>query len=196
MYQLQKQDLAEAAKVFARAFEPDPLYRYFCPDLEKRLAFLEDFFLFRLRFAQKKGKLYADSPELNCIMGLGLPGVTMKPMDLILLGGLSALSRAGKETRNRVMAFNSFIDECEKAACPGPKYFLGPMATRPERQRQGLGSAMFTFMTSEICQGDAPQILDTQSLANTVIYGRQGFVLVGERVIPGTDLTNYTMIRK
>ena len=59
-----------------------------------------------------------------------------------------------------------------------PHRFLGTMGVRPDRQRQGLGTALLQPVLEELDHAGAPACLETSSPGNVKFYGSLGFTVV------------------
>jgi GNAT superfamily N-acetyltransferase len=56
-----------------------------------------------------------------------------------------------------------------------PHWFLATMGTRPDRQRQGLGTAVLAPVLDELDRTGVPACLETSSTANVAFYSTLGF---------------------
>jgi GNAT superfamily N-acetyltransferase len=56
-----------------------------------------------------------------------------------------------------------------------PHWFLATMGTRPERQRQGLGTAVLAPVLEELDRIGVPACLETSSTGNVAFYSTLGF---------------------
>jgi GNAT superfamily N-acetyltransferase len=59
-----------------------------------------------------------------------------------------------------------------------PHWFLGTVGTRPERQRQGLGSEVLQPVLDELDRTGMPACLETSSAENVAFYSQLGFEAV------------------
>lgn len=59
-----------------------------------------------------------------------------------------------------------------------PHWFLGTVGTRPDRQRQGLGTAVLQPVLDDLDRTGMPACLETSSPENVAFYSRLGFETV------------------
>jgi GNAT superfamily N-acetyltransferase len=67
----------------------------------------------------------------------------------------------------------------------GPHWYLGVIATAPDRQGQGLGRAVTTPVLAAADRVGLPAYLETATERNLAIYGRLGFAVEREVDVPG-----------
>jgi predicted N-acetyltransferase YhbS len=59
-----------------------------------------------------------------------------------------------------------------------PHRFLGTMGVRPDRQRQGIGTAVLRPVLEELDRSGTPGCLETSAAGNLEFYGRLGFAVI------------------
>jgi predicted N-acetyltransferase YhbS len=59
-----------------------------------------------------------------------------------------------------------------------PHQFLGQMGVRPDRRRQGLGTAVLHPVLDELDRTGVPACLETSAPGNVAFYGVLGFAVV------------------
>lgn len=62
---------------------------------------------------------------------------------------------------------------------------LGPLAVTPERQGQGIGSALLYCLCDELYERELTGYLETDLAANVRLYQRFGFTTVAEQTVIG-----------
>jgi GNAT superfamily N-acetyltransferase len=65
-----------------------------------------------------------------------------------------------------------------------PHYYLGAVGTRPDRQRQGLATAVLAPVLERAAGENAPVFLETSDRTNVELYERLGFSVTGEIDVP------------
>jgi GNAT superfamily N-acetyltransferase len=93
---------------------------------------------------------------------------------------------AGEGAFERLTLYNDALD----AASPAEEYwYLGVLATHPQRQREGLASAVLEPVLSEADRRGLPCCLETSTADNRRFYERRGFTQVTDVVLPGGPQT-------
>ena len=76
----------------------------------------------------------------------------------------------------------------------GPHWYLVALGTRPERQGEGLGSALVELGTSRADDAGIPCYLETGTASNIAYYTKLGFEVLGHTDVFGHTLTG--MVRR
>jgi GNAT superfamily N-acetyltransferase len=89
---------------------------------------------------------------------------------------------AGVEAFNRLARYNDAV----AAASPAePYWYLGVLATDPERQREGLATALLRPILDEADRLGIACCLETSTVDNRRFYERRGFTQATDVVLPG-----------
>lgn len=89
---------------------------------------------------------------------------------------------AGEETFARLMTYNSAV----AAAAPAEQYwYLGVLATHPNRQHAGLATAVLAPILKQADRDGMACCLETSTVGNRRFYERRGFTQPTEIVLPG-----------
>ena len=89
---------------------------------------------------------------------------------------------AGEQASARLAAYRSAV----AAAAPAERYwYLGVLATRPERQREGLASAVLAPVLEQADQVGIACCLETSTETNLRFYEKRGFLETTEVAIAG-----------
>src|SRR4029079_14902841 len=64
-------------------------------------------------------------------------------------------------------------------------WYLGVIATRPERQGQGLGTELLHASLARVDEQGLPAYLESSNPRNVSLYLRHGFVAIGEIELDG-----------
>jgi GNAT superfamily N-acetyltransferase len=87
---------------------------------------------------------------------------------------------AGESAFKRLTLYNDALD----GASPAESYwYLGVLATHPQRQREGLASAVLEPVLSEADKRGLPCCLETSTERNRRFYERRGFTEVSDVVL-------------
>ncbi len=88
---------------------------------------------------------------------------------------------AGEEAFERLTHYNHAV----AAASPAELYwYLGVLATHPDRQREGLATAVLAPILDEADRSNIACCLETSTAANRRFYERRGFTQATEIVLP------------
>ena len=74
-----------------------------------------------------------------------------------------------------------------------PHQHFGPFAVTPGRQRQGIGTLMFTHFCDHLDGSKDAAYLETDTESNVALYRRFGFEVTAEEKVLGVP--NYFMSR-
>lgn len=191
---MREPDVEEISRFMARSFEKDPLYAYFVPEQEARMAFMTGFFAFRLRYALNLGKTFT-TPDKRAVAAWIPPDTHILPEHLEQFGGIAPMMQAGQEAAGRVMAFSDFSDRIEKEYAPMPHWHLSPIAVDPIFWNKGYAGALLREMLARFDGDKQFCYLETQTAENRKLYEHMGFVVVKEDVLPGSTIPHYAMLR-
>jgi GNAT superfamily N-acetyltransferase len=88
---------------------------------------------------------------------------------------------AGESACKRLAIYKDAVD----AACPAePYWYLGVLATHPQRQREGLATAVLTPILDEADRRGIACCLETSAADNRRFYERRGFTQATDIVLP------------
>jgi GNAT superfamily N-acetyltransferase len=151
------------------AFAADPLLRWVWPQNERYDACAPSFFGLLLDLRLEGGEVWiADDGDAVAMWdppgGLYLPAAEDR----------WAAVRAGftDVERTRWQTYDAGLAVPQGA---GAHWYLGVLATSPERQRRGLGRAVVAPMLAAAYRTSFPTYLETASATNLLFYGQLGF---------------------
>jgi GNAT superfamily N-acetyltransferase len=151
------------ARTLARAFEDDPAGRHFFPDDRTRLAGLERM------FAELALPRMLPHHESYAAAGLAGGALWLPPGQTV----------AGPVETPRAFA------SMEEHRPHAPHYFLWLHGVDPDRQSEGIGSALMRPVLERADAEGVPAYLEATSTRNRALYERHGFELLRERRWPG-----------
>ncbi len=103
----------------------------------------------------------------------------------------------GLRRYRRSMACEDFVDRVQKDVMGSrPHYYLWGVAVDPERQGEGIGSALMHAHLERVDRERMPVYLETHDARNIGYYEGYGFELVRETSIPKQDLPIWCMERR
>ncbi len=168
-------DAPQLARLFAAAFQTDPVMDWIARRGPKRAAGLERFFYWLLSTrAIPFGEVWmADDGSVAAAWlppeAPASPGGFVEQMRLIpMFWRLCGLPR--------LMRGNAMGDAMEKNHPHEPHYYLAFIAVAPRFQGMGLGSALMQATLARVDTANAPAYLENSNPKNTKLYERSGFV--------------------
>ena len=177
-------DLATLIETTSQAYRADPLIRYFVRDDAHHADGLRRLFDFCLREqALPHGRVVMTRDGSGCAAWLppAHARASMSLLEQILL--LPRMVRVCSAARvPRLLATMRLLERHHPTA--PPHHYLYLLAVLPERQRQGVGSALLQAGLRPIDQAGRATYLETASESNLAFYRRHGFVVTGEARLP------------
>ena len=197
LFRLGKAQVKPAARVLARVFQNEPTYMYLSPNDSKRRRNLHYHFALRLRYAIACGEVYATSSDMEGIaMWLPSEYARMTPWASIRGGGFSVVLNLGMQSASRQSSTNNFIRSIQAKNAPFLHWYFASIGIDIAYQGKGYASSLIKPMLARIDSEHLPCYLETQKENNVSLYQHYGFEVVNESVIPGTELTNWAMLRQ
>ena len=161
------------------AFAADPAWAFLHGDEYDRLAPLFAGVLFDLR--ADKGNVWV-SDDLSTVAMWDRPEGGDGSSQTTERAWARYRAAAGEQPYQRLLVYE---DAVAAAAPPERHWYLGVLATRPQRRREGLASAVIEPVLSEADRKGLPCCLETSTAANRRFYERRGFVEATDVSIPG-----------
>jgi len=183
---VRKATLADAprlAQAWASAFQDDPVIAWIFPDQQRRRRVLPAFMEFRLRkLAFPHDQVWMTASGAAAAVWLPPPGrwqlscsqrLRLLPPLVRFLGLRTASILGGLERM-----------EARHPHDP-PHWYLFILGTEQAAQGRGLGSALLDQMLARVDTDGMPVYLESSNERNLAFYGRHGFEMTSEVVIPG-----------
>ena len=186
----------EAAQLCCAANVDDGLWRWVFPDERRRAQALRAQFAVRIRYGQRFGEVIAVSHRLAGV-SVWLPGHRSGiPLPWLLrLGGPATLWASGARSSAKLLQLNGFYQRRHDRLLRRRHLYLAAIAVRPRHQGQGVGGRMLREMLAQADERALPCFLEAHTPANVALYRRFGFEVVDQAVLPGTDITDWAMVR-
>ena len=92
------------------------------------------------------------------------------------------LAIAGEQAWDRLASYN---DAVAGAVPADPFWYLGVLATKPERRKEGLATALLSPVLDEADRVGIACCLETSTVGNRRFYERRGFEGAVEIILPG-----------
>jgi GNAT superfamily N-acetyltransferase len=171
-------DAPRLAHTLARAFEDDPVFRWFSPDDGRRRAMLPGFFAVFAEAFLRHGEVYKGDAGAGAALWAG-PGVHPIGADASYGERLAAIAGADA---NRLF---EVVEQLEAQTPSEPHHHLQFLGVVPERQGTGLGGALMAPVLERCDREGAAAYLEATSDRNRALYERHGFRAHGAIRIPG-----------
>ncbi|RLC58689.1 MAG: GNAT family N-acetyltransferase [Chloroflexi bacterium] len=190
----------DTAAMLARAFHDDPPSIWFFPDEKKRRIAMRGDFTAATRYGLRYGDVYVpdESPDGAAIWlppgnpvvsALGMLRVGFREMASIPLKvGFGYLPRYFRVMRQ--------MDELHKRDVPKRHWYLMVLGVEPERQGQGVGSALIGPGLARADGDRLPCYLETSKEINVVFYKKHGFEVLQEVPLGEDGPLMWTMLRQ
>jgi len=177
--------LKRLSSLFGRAFFTDPLYEYIFPDLSTRqeaIAWeLGNVVLYGLRF----GAVHVDSRLQGCAVWLP-PGETdFTEERMSQTGMLDSSEFLVADVEKRLTIFIERSEEVHRRIVPDPHWYLVLLGVEPDRQKNGIGSALLEYGLGIADEGRFPVYLETAEKKNLRFYCKHGFEVREQSALPG-----------
>ena len=177
-------DLPDLIEITSKAYSADPLIGYFVRNDSGRADGLRRLFDFCLREqALARGQVMMTRDRSACAAWLP-PAHARQTMSLVeQIALLPRMVRICSLARvPRLLATMRLLERRHPAG--PPHHYLYLLAVLPERQGQGLGSALVQQGLCAIDRAGTATYLETASERNLAFYRRHGFAVTGEARVP------------
>jgi GNAT superfamily N-acetyltransferase len=179
------QDRSAVTATVAAAFAEDPAWAFIFGEQYQRLVHSFVAVLFDLRVRSHNVWV---SDELAAVAMWDAPIESERPSGHArgLWAGYRAI--AGDEAFERLTVYNEAVAAHSPAE---PHWYLGILATHPERRREGLATAVLAPVLDEADKAGVACCLETSTTENRRFYERRGFAVTADIVLPGGPPTWY-----
>lgn len=185
----------QAAKVLARAFHDDPLYRLVLPEEEQRARRASWLFERVVRYALLYGQVYT-TPALEGVACWLPPGQTRLTVGRMVRSGLySAPLKMGLAACRQFDTYSSYTDRLHQRHAPESHWYLWVLGVDPPSQGQGLGGRLIQPVLTRASADGTACYLETGTAENVRFYEKHGFKIVGEGRVPGLGWQVWAMLR-
>jgi len=190
--------IAPLAALLARAFDDDPMMAWVFPDPVRRARDLRRLFAANLRHADRTGRLDAESVDggsVGVALWLG-PGAFPMPAWRTLLTGHALLPFGFTLTSlARLRRLNAYALMQHRRTIAGPHWFLHGVGVEPDRQRQGIGTALLRAGLERADRDRLPCYLETARESALPFYSRFGFRVAIPGRLPGDGPPVFSLLR-
>jgi GNAT superfamily N-acetyltransferase len=188
-------DIPVLAAMLAHAFGADPFFSYLAGDAPERGQRMRDGWRAILRHASSHlAATWTTDDRAGAAVWIP-PGRTASgPLDqLRMLPAFARLTGWGR--LREVSAAMETLERRRYRYAPTRHWYLSALGVEPERQGEGIGSALLKPALAEADRDGVPCYLETAVGRNVLLYERHGFDVVEELVLPNTDVHGWLMLR-
>jgi GNAT superfamily N-acetyltransferase len=168
-------EIEEAGRLLARAFHDGPLGRVVCPDEEARRRLWPRLFEALVRYDH----LYGTAERLDDFGAVAMwlpPGEEQATREHLRRAGWDDLPV--ELPLEQIGLILGAIVSAVRAAAPEPHWHLRLLAVEPDRQGEGLGSALLEHGLRRARASRHPVLLETVDERTVAFYLRNGFEVV------------------
>jgi GNAT superfamily N-acetyltransferase len=184
-------DIESLADVLQAAFFDDPVSTWLLPGESSRSRRLARFFaIFLRRHYLPMRAVWTTTDQAGAAMW-SPPGHWRIPLAEAVRTAPSLLRVGGRHALRAIRT----AEQIERRHPREPHWYLGVLGTNPPRQGTGVGSALLQPVLERCDREGVPAYLESSKESNIPFYGRHGFEVTGEIVIPAGGPTLWTMWR-
>lgn len=189
-------EIGDLAGVLSRAFARDPFYTYLVGEASERGQRLRDGWTGILRFTSDNLSTTYTTADHAGVALWHPPGYHGAGFidSLRLLPSVSRLAGGFRRLRQISKAIEA-LEERRRQHVPMPHFYLSALGVEPERQGEGVGTALMRPVLDRADREQHPAYLETATGRHVLLYERQGFAVVEELTLPGTDVHGWLMRR-
>jgi len=189
--------VSDGGQVLGRAFLDDPLILFVLPDEEKRERATLRVMTAMTRYGTLRGTVDTTSGTVDGVAMWFPPGETGNSIVGMFRSGLiMAMLRAGFSSARRFSDCLSHGEKLHKRDMPGDHMYLPLLGVEPNRQGQGIGSALLAPGLARADSAGLPCYLETSRERNLPFYTRHGFEVIVEDNLPNGGPRMWTMKRE
>lgn len=189
-------EINDLAAVLTRAFARDPFYSYLVGSASERNQRMRDGWAGLLRHASDRLSTTFTTDDLAGVAIWHPPGYNGPSFigSLRLLPSVSRLAGGLRRLREISKAVAA-LEERRHLHAPAAHFYLSALGVEPERQGEGLGTALMQPVLERADADGLPAYLETATARNVLLYERQGFRVVEELTLPSSDVHGWLMLR-
>lgn len=185
--------LGDLADALARAFHEDPLFVHVMADAGRRTAQLHWWMRCMLRYGLTYGEVHTTADLCGAAVWLPPDAPDISIARAARVGYWQAPWRLGAAAVARLWQINAAGDTAKKSL-PVKRWYLMTLGVAPERQGQGVGSALLQPVLAAADAAGTPCSLETATERDVAFYRKHGFDVVEEHAL-GADGRFWAMVR-
>ncbi len=190
-----RQEIPALAATLARAFVHDPFYSFLAGDAPERSQRMQDGWSGILRFGSA-GLVETYTTDDYAGVALWIPPGHGGPSFIDSLRMTPSIARlAGWRRLRQVTNAIGALEERHRHHVPQAHFYLSALGVEPDRQGEGVGTALMQPVLERCTRDGVPAYLETATARNVLLYERLGFDVVEELTLPNTDVHGWLMLR-
>ena len=175
-----RDDVPGLSRTLGRAFDDDPVMAWFLPDEERRRRHLPGFMSALTRHSTlPHGHVYTTDGWLGGALW-NPPGTWQTS----LVGQFRLMPSMVRALGGRFVTVAKAFTTIEKHHPKEPHWYLLMLGTEPDKQGQGIGSALMAPVLETCDREGLPAYLESSKEKNIPFYSRHGFEVTGELTLP------------
>ncbi len=188
-------EIPSMAAVLARAFARDPFFSWLAGDAPERNLRMRMGWAGILRHASAGLR---ETWTTDDVAGVAVwlppgPGASSFLDSLRMVPALARLT--GWRRLREASAATELLEQRRRTHVPAAHWYLSAVGVDPDRQHQGIGSALLRVVLDRADADGTPAYLETATARNVLLYERHGFEVVEELILPRTDVHGWLMLR-
>ncbi|MFX0040570.1 MAG: GNAT family N-acetyltransferase [Promethearchaeota archaeon] len=199
LFRLKRNQVELAAKVLARAFENDPMFMNYFPNLPNRMEQNYHLMNYCIRYCMRFGEVYTTSPKLEGIALWQFEDPVEEQWEKsrsLFSNWLSFRMKVNLgEVVEKVYSVYDYVISTQYELVPTPHWYLFIIGVDPDFQGKGYTSQLIKPMLTRIDKEQLGCYLDTNNQENLDLYQHFGFKILKKYQIPGTNVLNWSMLR-
>jgi ribosomal protein S18 acetylase RimI-like enzyme len=189
-------EVRELAAVLGRAFARDPFFTYLAGDASERNQRMRDAWRGILQHASAR-LAHTYTTDDRAGVAIWLPPGDTGPNLLDSLRITLVMARfAGWRRLRLVSAAIETLEKKRREHAPDRHFYLSALGVEPERQGEGIGTALMEPVLASADELGVAAYLETATARNVLLYERAGFEVVEELILPKTDIRGWLMLRR
>ena len=194
---LTKAQVKPAAEMLARAFHNYPLFRYYFPEELERKKITSYFLSLAIYSGIRYGEIYATSLNMEGV-AIWLPSdnYPVNIWKLVRSVPISVIFGFGRYGGGRMRQLGEYVDVVHQRLSPFRHWFLQVIGVDPQFQGKGCAGKLLRPMLARIDEEGLSCYLETLDEHNVALYEHFNFTVIDKSTIPGTNLTNWAMLRE
>jgi GNAT superfamily N-acetyltransferase len=189
-----REEAALLGQVLADGFAEDPVFAWLIPPhLRGRGNRLRTFFTSMSRGYLRQGKPCYLTADASAAALWAAPGAWAMPLSQVIVEAAPNGLAFGRHLL-RALRTQQQIERLHTRQSP-PHWYLGYLATRRDRQGEGLGTRMLREVLTGADTDGVPAYLESSNERNLPLYERHGFRVIGELQALGHGPTIWRMWR-
>ena len=188
---------ATAGRLFARAFQDDPIQVALEPDPMRRARVSPDMFTAEIRSTLACGGVLTGTSDGAGAALWTPPGVTVGARGMLSVGWAMPRAMLRSTPSSLVVGFRLFreMPRRRRALVPEPHWYLATLGVVPTRHGRGLGTLLVRHGLERADREGRRTYLETETESNVRFYEGLGFTVLDTFTIRGLGLPMWLMAR-